>query len=97
MQTDERAAFAFDMYQACTEQLLQWVYPPLYPVHDASTPWGKPDETGRCALFCILLLLSTLSQSILKSMHEVACPTPFVMSLLRKRTLCPPIGSAQPC
>ena len=56
VQTDERTAFAFDMYQACTEQLLQWVYPPLYPVHDASPPWGKPDETGRCALTWSLLL-----------------------------------------
>ena len=59
VQTDERTAFAFDMYQACTEQLLQWVYPPLYPVHDTSTPWGKPDDTGRCALLWSLLLLST--------------------------------------
>jgi hypothetical protein len=47
VQTDERAAFAFDMCQASAEQLLQWVYPPLYPVHDISTPWGKPDDKGR--------------------------------------------------
>ena len=47
VQTDERAAFAFDMCQASAEQLLQWVYPPLYPVHDTSTPWGKPDDKGR--------------------------------------------------
>lgn len=48
VQTDERAAFAFDMAQASTQQLLQWVYPPLYPVHDPATPWGRPDEQGRC-------------------------------------------------
>ncbi len=47
VQTDERTAYSFDMSQACTEQLLQWVYPPLYPLHDTSTPWGKPDESGR--------------------------------------------------
>ncbi|CAK0784355.1 hypothetical protein CVIRNUC_007559 [Coccomyxa viridis] len=47
VQTDERTAFGFDINQACTDQLLQWVYPPLYPVHDPSTPWGKPDERGR--------------------------------------------------
>ncbi len=58
VQTDERTAFAFDMYQACTEQLLQWVYPPLYPVHDTSTPWGKPDESGRCVPTYRLLLSS---------------------------------------
>ena len=49
VQTDERTAFGFDINQACTDQLLQWVYPPLFPVHDPSTPWGQPDERGRCA------------------------------------------------
>ena len=57
VQTDERTAYSFDMSQACTEQLLQWVYPPLYPLHDTSTPWGKPDESGRCVLARSLLLL----------------------------------------
>lgn len=55
VQTDERTAFGFDINQACTDQLLQWVYPPLYPVHDPSTPWGKPDERGRCAPYTSLL------------------------------------------
>ena len=54
VQTDERTAFGFDINQACTDQLLQWVYPPLYPVHDPSTPWGKPDERGRCVPHALL-------------------------------------------
>jgi hypothetical protein len=46
---DERAAFSFDISSASVDQLLTWVYPSLYPVHDPSGDWGKPDAQGRCA------------------------------------------------
>lgn len=46
--TDERAAFMFDISSAGVDQLLTWVYPSLYPVHDPSGDWGKPDAHGRC-------------------------------------------------
>ncbi len=49
MATDERAAFCFDISSAGVDQLLTWVYPSLYPVHDPSGDWGKPDAQGRCA------------------------------------------------
>ena len=46
---DDRAAFCFDISSASVDQLLTWVYPSLYPVHDPSGDWGKPDAQGRCA------------------------------------------------
>ncbi|CAL8469171.1 g8712 [Coccomyxa elongata] len=45
--TDERAAYCFEISAAGVEELLTWVYPSLYPVHDPSGDWGKPDAQGR--------------------------------------------------
>ena len=73
VQTDERTAFGFDINQACTDQLLQWVYPPLYPVHDPSTPWGKPDERGRCAPRRSLLGAGMMACATLPSHHGLPC------------------------
>ena len=73
VQTDERTAYAFDMAQASTEQLLQWVYPPLYPIHDTSSEWGKPDKSGRCVLSWSLLHLEAALALALGSPSNTPC------------------------
>ena len=48
VQSDERASFGFDVNAASVAQLLAWVYPALYPVHDPTGDWGRPGPDGRC-------------------------------------------------
>ena len=47
VQTDERVSYSFDINAASVDQLLGWVYPALYPVHDPAGNWGTPDNQGR--------------------------------------------------
>ena len=49
VQSDERVSFGFDINAASVDQLLAWVYPRLYPVHDPAGDWGRPGPDGRCA------------------------------------------------
>lgn len=66
VQSDERVAFGFDVNAASVGQLLSWVYPALYPVHDAAGDWGRPGPDGRRAaagpmLSCVGRLLLSFS------------------------------------